>query len=364
MEGLELLGNIRKYLVRLGKKSWLRIAPLFNCSQGTNCMIIPPKYILTPTITKHLQAIEAARQIIDTITIPPEFERNIRQKSFLKSSLFSARIEGNPLTLEEVTTRPSQDQKKREVTNILSAMILVKNRGEKAATLSFLLKLHEKVMAGLIGKKNVGNFRKEVSAIFNTAGIAIYMPPPPNLVLPLMERFIKTINSEREQFVPIRAALAHYTFEKIHPFLDGNGRVGRLLFQSVLEKSGYRMKGLLSVEEYLDKHRSEYYDVLSIGERDVTAYVEFMLKGIAETAEHAKTLVMNKKETKAEDYLLPRRAGIYQIIKDHKLVNFDMLRRRFLKINERTLRYDLKQLQDARLIRKLGTTKGVYYQAV
>ncbi|MBI4080496.1 MAG: Fic family protein [Candidatus Levybacteria bacterium] len=324
-------------------------------------MIIPPKYILTPTISKYLQAIEAAKEVIDTITIPPEVETNIRRLGILKSSLFSARIEGNPLTIAEVTGRVSSDQKKREVYNILKGLQLVHDRGARDVTQSFLFQLHLKTMDGMNEKGTLGKYRTEVSAIFNSSGIAIYMPPPPRQIPTLMERLLKIINSSKEQFVPIRAVLAHYTFEKIHPFLDGNGRVGRLLLQSVLEKAGYGMKGLLTVEEYLDKHRSTYYDSLQVSERDVTDYVEFMLEAISETAEKAKHLVLSKQESQAEDYLLPRRAEIYNIIKDHKLVNFDMLRRRFLKVNERTLRYDLKQLQLAGLIRKLGTTKGVYY---
>ena len=122
------------------------------------------------------------------------------------------------------------------------------------------------------------------------------------------------------------------------------------------------MKGLLSVEEYLDKNRSDYYDVLALGEKDVTDYVEFMLEAVAATAEEAKKLALNKEQAKPQDYLLPRRAEILQIVKEQKMVNFDTIHRRFLKINERTLRYDLKKLQDAGLIKKLGTTKGVYYQ--
>jgi len=327
-------------------------------------MIIPPKYILTPTITLALQQIEAAKQVIDTITIPPEVESNIRRQSILKSSLFSARIEGNSLTLDEVTTRPSKDQQKVEVYNLIKGMELIERRGARDITISFLMQLHEKVMKGLIDREDLGSFRQEVSAIFNKEGIAIYMPPPPKLVMPLLERFVKSLTSDREEFIPIRAAMAHFTFEKIHPFLDGNGRVGRLLFQAVLSKSGYSMKGLLSVEEYLDNHRSEYYDALTENERDVTGYVEFMLRALADTAEKAKELVKKRQHSKASDYLLPRRAEILQIIKEHKMVNFNMLRRRFLKINERTLRYDLKQLQDVGLIRKLGTTKGVYYEIV
>jgi Fic family protein len=326
-------------------------------------MLIPPKYILTQTITKYLSDIESAKSIIDTITIPPEVETNIRRQSILKSSLFSARIEGNPLTLEEITTRPSKDQKKAEVYNILKSLELVRKRGARDVTQTFLLELHTKVMKG-VSELPLGKYRTEQNAIFNMAGIAIYMPPPYRQIPALMERLLKFINSDKEKFIPIRAALAHYTFEKIHPFLDGNGRIGRLLFQEVLEKSGYGMKGLLSIEEQFDTRRSDYYDSLMEPERDVTSYVEFMLEALCTAAQLAKNQVLAKEKVDPTDFLLPRRNEILQIIKDHKLVNFDTIRRRFLKINERTLRYDLLKLQKAGLIKKLGTTKGVYYQAI
>lgn len=327
-------------------------------------MLIPPKYILTTTISKHLQTTEAAKSVIDAHTIPQEIEQNIRRQSVLKSSLFSARIEGNPLTLEEVTGKPSNDQKKREVYNVLKGLQFVHVRGHRDITRTSLLELHKRVMTGLTDREHLGQFRREVSAIFNTAGIAVYMPPPPRQVPALVTRLLSYSNSDKEPFVPIRAAIAHYSFEKIHPFLDGNGRVGRLLLQAVLEKSGYGMKGLLSVEEYLDKNRASYYRGFESSDRDVTDYLEFMLAAIAETAEKAKEYIVKQQSAEPEDFLLPRRAEILRIIKDQKLVNFDMLRRRFLKINERTLRYDLKQLQGAGLIRKLGTTKGVYYGAI
>lgn len=327
-------------------------------------MLVPPRYNFTTTISNHLQTIEACKQVLDAVSIPEEIETNIRRQSILKSSLFSARIEGNPLTLDEFTRVPSKDQKKVEVYNILKGLQLVQKRGARDLSVSFIKELHEKVMLGLIDAPSRGKFRTEVSAIFNTAGIAIYLPPPPRQVPALMERLTKFANSQKEQFIPIRAILTHYTFEKIHPFLDGNGRVGRLVLQTVLEKTGYGMKGLLSVEEYLDHHRTEYYDVLSLGEKDVTDYVEFMLEALAQTAEQAKKLALNKETARPEEYLLPRRAEILQIIKEQKLVSFDMVKRRFLEVNDRTLRYDLKQLQDKGLIKKRGTTKGVYYEGV
>lgn len=325
-------------------------------------MLIPSKYILTTKITLSLQSIEASREVIETITIPPEVEINIRRQTVLKSSLYSARIEGNPLTLDDLNTRPSADQKKREVFNILKALELVHSRGARDLTQKNILDFHQKTMAGLIESENLGKLRKDVSAIFNAAGIAIYMPPPPRQVSGLLERLLKYINSTKEPIVPIRACLAHYVFEKIHPFLDGNGRVGRLLLQAVLGKSGYGMKGLVATEEYLDGHRSEYYRALEDTEKDVTDYLEFMLEAIAVASQKAKEQVLIKQEVEKEDFLLPRRAEIYNIIKDHELVNFDTIRRRFMRINERTLRYDLKKLTDTGLIVKLGTTKGVYYK--
>lgn len=325
-------------------------------------MLIPPKYILTPKISQLLQSIEGSKQVIDSVAIPPEIEQNIRRQSTLKSSLFSARIEGNPLTLEEIQRNPSKDQKRQEVFNILKALNWVYQRGSRDLSIKDILNLHQIVMEKLVETHSLGKFRTEVEAIFNTAGIAIYLPPRPSQINSLMNRLIKFTNSQKEQFIPIRACLAHYTFEKIHPFLDGNGRVGRLLLQMVLTKGGYGMKGLLTIEEYLDNHRSEYYQVLNEPEKDVTDYIEFMLEAIAYTAEEAKKAVLEKKNVEIEDLLLPRRAEILSIIKDHQIVTFDLIRRRFLTVNERTLRFDLKHLLDRGLIKKRGTTKGAHYE--
>lgn len=325
-------------------------------------MLVPPKYLLTPKISQLLQSIEASKEVINSADIPPDLEMNIRRSSTLKSSLYSARIEGNTLTLEEIQKNPTKTQKRIEVFNILKALNWIYQRKQKDFTVKDILELHSMVMAGLAEKLDWGKFRTNLEAIYNTAGIAIYLPPGPGQILTLANKLTKYINSTKEPFVPVKACLAHYTFEKIHPFLDGSGRVGRLLLQAVLAKEGYDMKGLLSLEEFLDNHRGEYYRALESPERDVTDYLELMLEAIAKTAESAKVLVLEKKQVNAEDLLLPRRAEILNLIKDHGMASFDIIRRRFLAVNERTLRYDLKKLADKGLIKKRGTTKGVYYE--
>ena len=324
-------------------------------------MLVPPRYRLVPEITQLLSSIEACRQVIDAITIPPEIESNIRRKSTLKSALFSARVEGNPLTMDELA-RSSETQKKLEVMNILKATNYLTSTVSRDVSSKEILKMHEITMKGLIEPDNAGRFRRNMEAIFNSAGIAIYMPPPPRQVPGLIERLVKYVNSEKEKFIPIKAVLSHYTFEKIHPFLDGSGRTGRLLMQKVLLQGGYGMKGLLPLEEFIDEHRSEYYRMLEEPEKDATDYLLFMLTAIEQTAKLAREMVLTKQEVDAADYLLPRRAEIYNIIRDLKLVQFDQIRRRFAKVNERTLRYDLKKLADQGLVRKRGATKGVYYE--
>lgn len=327
-------------------------------------MLIPPKYLLTPEISSLLQSIEACKEVINSLNTPPEIELNIRRKSTLKSSLFSARIEGNTLTLSDLPKTQTKDQRTTEVFNILKALNWVFEKKKTKITTKNILRLHQMVMTNLSPKHDLGRFRTEAGAIFNSAGIAIYIPSRPSQIKDLINELIEFCNSPREQFIPVKAALAHYIFEKIHPFLDGNGRVGRLLLQLILQKDGFGMKGILPLEAYLDNHRSEYYSVLESSERDTTEYIEFILEAIAEAASETKEQLMQKDKVDASDLLLPRRAEILNIIREQKIVNFDTIHRRFLKVNPRTLRFDIKKLLDLGLIRKRGTTKGVYYEAL
>lgn len=321
-------------------------------------MLIPPKYTLTTKVTQLLSEIEGSRAVIEAISIQPEIETNIRRRTTLQSSLFSARVEGNTLTLDELTPG-SKVQKKAEVFNILKGLEWLRERERKDLTSNEVLTLHKITMKGL--HVEAGNFRREPSATFNSDGIAIYMHPPAKQARQYFERLLKFINSEKEPLVPVRAVLAHYSFEKIHPFLDGNGRCGRLLLQKVLMHGGYGMKGLVALEEYLDNHRSEYYRALEEPEKEVTDYVIFMLTALNEAAKKAAKLIQAGAHAEPEDSLLPRRAEIVKIVKDQKLITIDMLARRFPGVNMRTLRYDVKKLVDAKYVSKLGSTRGVYY---
>lgn len=326
-------------------------------------MEIPPQINKNSEIVKNIQRVENCKSIIQKIPLEKEVIINLRRKSILKSALYSARIEGNPLTFNEFSqsSPTSQKVKIKEGQNIIKAVNYVFERYENSPNeirTDSVLRLHKIIMEG-VSEYPTGKFRNEISALFNESGQAVYVAPSPELANTLLGKLFAYLNNEKDEAL-IKAFAGQYIFEKIHPFFDGNGRVGRLLTTAVLAKSGYGMKGLLSFEELLDEKRSLYYNAL---DENVQFFTEFMLEMYAKTCEDTVEKLIEQREGKIteEDRLLPRRLEILNIIKDHNLVNFDFIQRRFLSINPRTLRYDLKHLVEKGFVVKKGATKGVFY---
>lgn len=323
-------------------------------------MDINYKYHKTSTIEKNIIKIEVAKKVIDLLPTLPHIEEIMRHKSLLKSSLFSAKIEGNRLRVEEIQNierTSSKNMEKKEVFNILQALKWIHSeKTPKNLNVNLILKLHKIALQGL--STDAGKLRNEPSAIFNQAGIAIYMTPPPSELPKLIDMLI-TITKTREH-ATIKAAITHFAFEKVHPFLDGNGRVGRLMSAYILKNSGYGFRGVVVLEEYLSDHREEYYDLLNIQKRDITDFVEFFLEAIALSAEKAIEEFQASKKNPS-DTLLPRRQEIFAIIQDHKMVSFNFIKRRFQKVPESSLHYDLKMLTNKGFIKKLGSTRGALY---
>lgn len=320
-------------------------------------------YQKTPKIKTSLEQLNVIRRVIDLLPRLPHVEENLRRESLLKSSLFSARIEGNSLKLEEINytsiEKPTKIIAKMEIANILRALRwLYSNQAPKNLNLKLILRLHELVMANL--SPDASRFRHEPSAIFNQAGIAIYMTPPPSQINDLISQLIVKFNTLKEE-VPVKAATIHFLFEKIHPFLDGNGRTGRLLSTFILNNAGYGFRGLVSLEEYLENNRQDYYDLLAQNGKDLTGFIEFFLEGLTVQAEKTVNRLKEIKTELPEDSLLPRRREILEIIKDHQTVSFDFLKRRFRAIPSSNLHYDLQKLLKDNFIKKLGQTRGAVY---
>lgn len=323
-------------------------------------MKFPPFYNRTPEIDSLLTNIDILREAFKLVGILPKQAVYLRRQSLLKSSLFSARIEGNPMREEDLSSasfQNPQSQHKKEIANILKAFSFLESQKEKEIDTEFLLALHNVVLQNL--STEAGNFRKEVSAIFNQAGVAIYLTPTPIMIENLMSDLCSWTNKITEP-IPVKAAVTHVWFEKIHPFLDGNGRVGRLLSSFIIRQGGYDFGGIVPFEQYLDENRQSYYDALTPETQDVTGFVEFFLTAILSQSKKSLEEAKNPPpEEKAN--LLPRRAEIVEIIRDHRMVSFDFLARRFVAVPKSTLHFDLKQLTKGNYIKKLGSTRGVVY---
>lgn len=325
-------------------------------------MVIPPQYTITPQILELVAKIEAIRIYFSSVKIPDLLKENIQRVSILKSSLFSARIEGNPLTLKEFDTSSGSDQKKIEVLNILNAASFIDKQLKTGGKIlkKNILDLHKIVMDNLTAEKGV--FRNEMGAIFNMAGVAVYVSPSPKEIPALINKLLEYSNSDFEKFPIVNAFISHLIFEKIHPFLDGNGRVGRLLVFLILKfkKQGFEIS--IPFEEYLDLHKDEYYYHLDKGLKEPGNYLLFMLEAFYNQSEKTKELIETELKKEQTFFLPPRQEEIFNIIKDHEVVSFDTIRRRFTEVPERTLRWDLKKLLGLNLIIKSGKTKGSFYK--
>ncbi len=308
--------------------------------------------------------LEALRIVFGQTNVRPHVEENLRRESLLKSALFSARVEGNPLVLEKLKLASEKEKEtnheKLEVFNLLrSYRYVYSSKSPAKLSQSFIKKLHQISMKGISSR--AGKWRTESWAIFNQAGVAIYLAPPPSRLPAMMKEFVQLGKKIRDE-VPIKAAVLQFLFEKIHPFADGNGRVGRLISTYTMNKGGYGFRGLVSAEEIIDKNREDYYQSLEPS-NDTTSFVEFFLSSFVEQAELVLSRLDEKEEEAPEDLLLPRRWEILEIIKDHPYCSFDFISRRFLSINPKTLHYDLQKKKKKKFIIKAGKTRGATYRS-
>src|SRR5258708_4548676 len=270
-------------------------------------MNVPIPFTITNRMLSLLTKIEVNKTLFQAIEISPKIVTNLKRQSLLKSSVFSAKIEGNSLSLPDFEQEGKTDDtlyERQEIENIINALDYLQDKSlPNTIDETFLLKLHAMVLNKLVHASKAGVLRKEPSAIFNQDGIVVYMPPPPSEIPELLNKLLYVVNNKNDLITPIHAFLIHITFEKIHPFLDGNGRVGRLLTQALLAKDNYHFNWLTSFEELLNERKSTYYTLLD--QSDATEFIEFMLQILYEESENLKKRITLYTNPAEEDYLLP-----------------------------------------------------------
>jgi Fic family protein len=258
---------------------------------------VPPIDVLA--LLERLSLAERALGRLDGITMLLP-----RQDLFLymyvrKEAVLSSQIEGTQSTLSDLLRFETEAQAGqpiddiREVSNYVDAMMYGLERLEDLPlSLRLIREMHERLLqSGRGGTKSPGEFRRSQNWIGGTRpGNALFVPPPTTELdasLGELERFMHEDQSRLPAL--IKAGLLHVQFETIHPFLDGNGRIGRLLVTLYLCVHGVLRKPLLYLSLYLKTHRADYYRLLQeVREHGAwEAWLDFFLTGVADTANQA-----------------------------------------------------------------------------
>lgn len=297
----------------------------------------------------------------------------------MKEAELSSRIEGTIATANEVYQQQAgeefEPEKVADIQEILNYRSTLRSAGQELSTrpvsLHIIRQMHEILMHGVRGQnKNPGKFRDTQNWIGPrgcTIEEATYVPPAPVVLNDLLEQYIDFINLQNEHFDPIvQAALVHAQFELIHPFDDGNGRIGRLLIPLFLMKKGCIVSPSLYISGYLEEHRDIYYDKLEriSKDDDWLGWIKFFLNAIVSQSERNLLVVRNvidlyeRKKREITD-LLHSDQGIFivDMLFDSPVFRANELHERLNIQRQRAAQY-IRTLKDAGVIIELRPARG------
>jgi len=216
-----------------------------------------------------------------------------------KEAVLSSQIEGTQSSLSDLLLFENEEAPGVPMDDVteVSCYVTAMNYGlerlkELPLSLRLMREIHQRLMArGRGSDKLPGEFRSTQNWVGGTRpGNAYFVPPPPTHLMETLDKFEKFLHDKKIKLPAlVKAALVHVQFETIHPFLDGNGRLGRLLITFILCIEGVLKEPLLYLSLYFKTHRRAYYDHLqSVRETgDWEAWIKFFLKGVIETANQA-----------------------------------------------------------------------------
>lgn len=275
----------------------------------------PDIIFLLSEANRAIGQLEAYSQLI------PDIEFFIKMH-VVKESVLSSRIEGTKTKLEEALQEkdeinPEYRDDWQEVHNYIEAMNYSQQRLNELPLSNRLLKeAHFILLQGVRGEfRQPGEFRKSQNWIGGSSlSDAIFIPPSAENVPELMSDFEKFLQNDNIKLPHlIKIAIAHYQFETIHPFLDGNGRIGRLLITLYLMDKKLLTKPTLYISDFFEKHRITYYDNLQLVREtnNLAHWIKFFLQGVITTSEKGintfKSIINLNKELEIKIASLGRR---------------------------------------------------------
>lgn len=343
-----------------------------------------PKFSITNKILKNIGIIEASREVILNSPLVPAYEKKFREEAIVRTVHHGTHIEGNELNITEASqvlkgeTIVGRDRDIQEVINyrnVINFLDFVATRevSKGKITEAVVKKIHALTEDKLLAPELCGEYRKTQVVVKNSLTGEITFRPPPAIEVPYqMADFLEWVNSlKKDDLHPVlKAGITHYELVRIHPFVDGNGRMARATATLVLFLDDYDIKKFFSLEEYYDKDASRYYEALkSASSGELSNWEEYFTEGLAIELTRIKEKVLRlssdvhlkEKLGGKQVFLTERQIAIMEYIQRVGYLNNEGFLDLFPKISEDTVLRDLHDLMKKGIIKKEGRTKAARY---
>lgn len=315
-----------------------------------------PPYTITTKILK------LTSDIVEAMTEIKQSEKklstpNLRKKNRVKSITGSLQIEGNTFTEEKVTAMIEGKRvlgSVKEISEVEGAIIAYNNLDNYAyKNINDLLHAHQLMMNNLL--TDAGSFRKGNVGVVGKDGVS-HVAPPAIRVNELMNNLFDWLSSTDEHLL-VASCIFHYEFEFIHPFSDGNGRIGRL-WQTVILKAYKDLFGYLPIESIVKENQQKYYDALeqSGADGESTAFIEFMLDVILKTVKQFTSISNHKSNLKSDQIIL-------RLIKANNKITIKQLCEK-TKLSESGVKKVIRKLKDNGSLERIGSLKGGHWEVL
>ena len=331
-------------------------------------MPFQPLFHISPLLLSEVEQVAALRERILAAAVQVPWIPALQKDTRVRNAHSSTAIEGNPLTLEQVRAIeegheiPATAQRpRREVANYFAGLRFVeKNAKRIPITHTEILKLH-RIMAGeVMDQGKAGEYRAIRVRVGN------YIAPLPEKIEPMMSELLDWWNKHAATISPIlSSAILHHQFETIHPFADGNGRVGRMLSLWELYRRGFDNHHIFSIDEFYWEDRPRYYAALKNVQQqngDVTSWLEYCAEGLRTTLERVWSRIQKlaAHSGKARLVLRPKQEQLLHLLREHKSLTPRELWEA-VGVSKQGALDLLRPLMKAGLVRRIGTKKTGRY---
>lgn len=342
--------------------------------------MLDPSYKITNKILTSIAKIEAAEEVIRHAPLLPLWEKQFKEDAVVRAVHHGTHIEGNMLDKSEakdvllgkdVLARPRDIQEVINYRRVIEFIDDEAKRHIEKITEPLVKKLHRIIVNKILPEEQSGEYRSKQVVIKNSQTGEVTFTPPTALEVPfLMREFLFWINKETDIHPIIKAGVVHHELVRIHPFIDGNGRVGRSLATLILLLGGYDIRRFFSLEEYYDKDSISYYESLQKASAgDLTSWLEYFTWGASIEFEKVKDKVLKlSKDAKMKErfggqqiYLNERQIKIMEYIHEIGYLQNQAFPTLIADVSEDTILRDLKDLIIKGLVKKVGSTKSARY---